>query len=150
MSSSFELFVDNGGLTPAEVDGCDRGSGRRRTPSGNGGSVDEFASLFGVSVCGVTGVVDSGMGGIGKMGELFSDDHGRDLKKLSNSEPELRLRLVRRLAGMSSKTLVFRLPVLERRFNCLRRSTRGRLGATYRISASSGIGGASGAIENMR
>ena len=119
-------------------------------PSGKGGSVNEFTSLFGVSVCGVMGVVDSGMVGIDKIGESISEDHGWDLKKLSNSEPELRLRLVRRLAGISGKDLVFRVPVLERRFNCLRRSIRGRLGATYRISASSGMGGASGAIENMR
>jgi hypothetical protein len=80
------------------------------------------------------GVIDSGMGGLEILGEdpgRVSADHGRcDFKKVPNSGPMLRIRLVLRLAGRSGKALLFSVPVLERRFNCFFRSARGRLGAT--------------------
>lgn len=92
----------------------------------------EVISLFAVSVCGVTGVVDSGMGDIDMIGEdvgTLSDDHSRgDWKRPSNSEPALKLKLVMRLeVGGSGNALIFRLPVLERRLTCF---LRGLLGAS--------------------
>lgn len=87
----------------------------------------ELLSLFAVSEGGVTGVVDSRIDMLGEDSGAVSNDHGRgEVKSVSNSGHVLKIRLLRR----PGKVFVFRVPVLERRFICLRRSARGFLGAT--------------------
>ncbi len=95
---------------------------------------------------GVAGVVEN-FGEVGKAWDIAPAVQGSGDLRMSNSELGLTTKLFGRVP-CKSVVLIWRVPVLDRLFSCFRLSARGFLGASYNVSASAGMGGASGAIEN--